>query len=301
MKGRLPFANIEELIQNAELKTALEKLHELALKYDQYFEDSVNILLSRQRRLQDKEIKGIINNSEANHERNIITDSTLKLLADLERRKTDISNNKQLKFNSDPKNEMMQAAISAVILVDLEKIRYRYFYAPFHLRGDILDEIRVYKPISTDITTIEFYKFLLEVADSIGYGTPDNYGVKLLNLVGYFFPDDSENVETILDLSFNIGNLLVNTSFFNLENFEIGVYGLSIWKWVYLKAEAYKMEIFKEKIRKEYQSVKMVYDNFNIKVSNYEEKIRLMDIFKEDLEEKGLTFPNIPYDLLEFT
>lgn len=295
----IEFSKIEEirdLISNAKLTLALQELKKMTHEFEDIeLKDELIIIQNRLSTLNGQSRLGIENVEYKDIKNSQITNSILQFIRQLERQ-----NHKQKKENllDFSENKLLEAAKSAIILVDLEKIKHRYYYSELHERADILDELRIYKPISTDIATVEIYNFLFEVADSINYKSPNNFGLSLFSLVIYFFPNDTEKVDTILSLSINIGSLLIVASIFNFQNFKIGVYGLSTWKWVYLRAKSRGKETIMERVKAEHTKIKKLFLEENVKISNYESKIQLIEIFEEDLEKPGLTFPMIPDDIL---
>lgn len=295
------FEEIKDLVRDSKLEIALEEIQKLVNELGEVeLENEVIIIQNRFKTLKRKIRLGTIKSDEENVETNRILKSTLDFISQLESEKLSLNykkENKQLPSLSE--GELLEAAKSAVIIVDLEKIKYKYFHSELHLREDVLDELRVYKPISTDITTIEIYNFLFEVADSINYRSSDDFGIAIFSLVMHFFPEETEEIDTILYLSTNIGSQLVSASIFNLENFKIGVYGLSTWKWVYLRAKWRGKKEIMERVKSEYEQVKNFFCGDNVKISNYEGKIQLIEIFEEDLEKGGLTFPEIPNEILK--
>lgn len=295
------FEEIKDLVRDSKLEIALEEVQKLINEFEEVeLSNELITIQSRFKTLKKKIRLGTINSEEENVETYRIVKSTLDFISQLESEKLRLNykkENKQLPSLSE--SELLEAAKAAVILVDLEKIKHKYFYSELHLREDILDELRVYKPVSTDITTIEIYNFLFEVADSVNYRSSDNFGVAIFSLVMYFFPEETGEVDTILGLSINIGSQLVLASIFNLEDFKIGVYGLSIWKWVYLRATWRGKTETMERVKSEYVHMKNFFYEDNVKISNYEGKIQLIEIFEKDLEKAGLTFPRIPNEILK--
>lgn len=295
------FEEIKDLVRDSKLEIALEEVQKLINEFEEVeLSNELITIQSRFKTLKKKIRLGTINSEEENVETYRIVKSTLDFISQLESEKLRMNykkENKQLPSLSE--SELLEATKSAVILVDLEKIKHKYFYSELHLREDILDELRVYKPVSTDITTIEIYNFLFEVADSVNYRSSDNFGVAIFSLVMHFFPEETGEVDTILELSINIGSQLVLASIFNLEDFKIGVYGLSIWKWVYLRATWRGKTETMERVKSEYVHMKNFFYEDNVKISNYEGKIQLIEIFEKDLEKAGLTFPRIPNEILK--
>lgn len=295
------FEEIKDLIRGSNLEIALEETQKMVAEFDlQKFSDELIVIQSRYNRLKGKIRLGIINTEEESIETIKISKSILDFILQLEKEKFKLNHkkeNKQSPFFSE--SELFKAAKSAAILVDLEKIKYKYFYSELHLRGDILNELRVYKAISTDITTIEIYNFLFEVSDEINCRNSEDFGATVFSLVMHFFPEETNEIDTILDLSTNIGSQLILDSIFNLENFKIGIYGLSTWKWVYLSAKRNGKNEIMERIKSEYDLIKKIFYEKNIQISNHKEKFQLIEIFEADLEKAGLTFPKIPNELLK--
>lgn len=295
------FEEIRELVRDSKLELALEELQKLIDEFNDIESKNIVILIqSSFKTLKKKTLLRLINLDEENIEKNKIANSILDFISQLESEKIKLNHKKETKqLPSASKIELLEAAKSAIILIELEKIKYRYYHADLYLRENILNELRVYKSISTDITTIEIYNFLFEVADSISYYTSGDYGAAIFSHVMHFFPDETDELDAILNLSINIGSQLVDSSVFNLENFKIGVYGLSIWKWVYLKAKQQDKKEIIDIIKLEYKRTKKYFYEDNVKISNYEGKLRLIEIFEKDLEKKGLQFPIVPDEIFE--
>lgn len=295
------FEEIKDLVRNSKLEIALEKIHKLVNESEEVeSKNEVIVIQNRFKTLKKKIRLGTINSDEENTETTRIVKSTLDFISQLESEKLRLNykkENKQLPSLSE--SELLEAAKSAVILVDLAKIKYRYYQSELHLREDILDELRVYKPILTDITTVEIYNFLFEVADSINYRSSDDFGEAIFLLVMHFFSEETKEIDTILDISINIGSQLISASIFNFENFKIGVYGLSTWKWTYMNAKWRGKKEIMGRIKSEYEQMKNFFYEDNVKISNYEGKIQLIEIFEKDLEKADLTFPRIPNKILK--
>ena len=294
------FEQIRDLIKDDKIVLALDNMVALAKEFDSSLYNIAITIQSSYNRYRKKIQLGTIPPEVDRNEINTIVNSALNFLSDLERERHETKLNEERKELLDYQNDdLLKAAKSAVILVELEKIKYRYYHSEFHRRDVILEELRIYKPILTDISTIEIYNFLSEVSDSIYYKTSEDFGLKIFTLVTYFFPDDTEVSEYIYNQSIMIGGRLLSSGIFTFEDFKIGVYGLSIWKWVYLNAKRSANKTLISKVHSEYEKFKGFFYEDDFKVSNYEGKFKIIEIFEEDLKEEGLTFPNIPDDLLE--
>lgn len=295
------FERIKDLIRNDKIDLALDGMIALSKRFtnDELYNIAIAIQSSHNRYRKKTQL-GIINRETDRNEINTIVNSALNFLSDLEREKHQVNlSGEQKELLDYQSDDLLEAAKSAVILVELEKIKYRYFHAENYKRDEILDELRIYKAILTDVSTIEIYSFLLEIANSIHYKTPEDFGLKLFTLVTYFFPEDTKEPKNLYRQSISIGSALLSSGIFTLEDLKIGVYGLSIWKWVYLNAKRKGYKIIIDRIHREYQIFKEFFYEDNVKISNYEGKLKIIEIFEEDLKVEGLNFPIISDKLFE--
>jgi hypothetical protein len=293
---------IRELIKsNSDLKPALERLQEIIDKFgDSELKNQLAVLNNRYVSFKSDQQRGVLSHSVADNQKNKIVSSILDFTSDLEKRKKSQVSQHHKHHSASKDSELLAAAKTAVLLVEIEKFKHRYYHLDYDLREEALDELRAYEPVVTKESRIEVYRFLYEVADEINYRSSASLGITLLSLVMHFSPGKDEECSEVVETSIAIGKKMVFASIFKAEHFKIGSNGLSIWKWAYLKAKWRDKAALMRQIETEYEELEAAIRKEEHDIINLAKKRQVIEAFKKDLTVDGMDFPAIPRALLDF-
>lgn len=301
MSALSEFEEVKEFINNDNLKPALEGLKDIVDNLgDSELEDELVLLNNRYKSFKKEKRLSVLNSTDADTRKNQIVRSLLDFTSELEKRKKSQVSQHHKQHSAAKDSELLVAAKTAAILVEIEKFKHRYYYSDYDLRERALDELRAFEPVLTKESRIEVYRFLYEVADDINCKSPVSLGVKLLPLIMYFFPGKEEECSEVVETSIAIGKKMVLTSVFKAEHFKTGSNGLFIWKWAYLKAKRRNNVELMRQVEMEYEELEAAICKEEHDIINLAEKRQVIEAFKKDLKVDGMDLPAIPETLLDF-
>lgn len=209
----------------------------------------------------------------------------------------DINRKKVLTHN---KKELLNISKTAIILLEIEKIKEEYFNNDWDKRDLILNKLYRFTDHSNEIIANSIFNFLNSIANQARANMPSGISGSLFGLVLDFFPssynkkDSKKRIENG-EICINIGFSLVYDALTHLNNLRIAEYGLLIWKYIYRESKRLNIEPLLAKIIQQYQELE---STLNLpERTDLKNAKKLVQIFKEDLSTSDLRFPILPSDL----
>lgn len=196
--------------------------------------------------------------------------------------------------------DILRITKTAIILLDIEKIKYEDYGRDWLSRGKALEKFYRFSNHSNEKVATSIFDFLSNVSlQTRSNMTSDIAGtihsLILTFLTAYQHPNNEEEIYLNAKKCANIGFNLIYDSIVYLHNYRITEYGLSIWKYIHI--EIPELSDF---IVKQYEKIEWTLNRPNRDdLENGKEIIR---IFKDDLNNNDLKFPVLPdhlYKLVE--
>jgi hypothetical protein len=199
--------------------------------------------------------------------------------------------------------DILRITKTAIIILEIEKIQEKYYSRQGVFRRETLDRLYRFTDHSNEKVASAVFSFLESVSHLATVKMPSRIASSIHSLVFTYFPsshenernDRLENGRQCIYIGFN----LAYDAFIHLNNFRVAEYGLSIFKFIYQKSKEKGMLELTEEVLKYYNELE---EHINRPerndLGNAKEFVK---IFKDDLENKGLGFPDLPEHLFELT
>ncbi len=302
---------IRELVTRHKIEEALEKLIKVSKQeHDYRIMDSATILLQRFNACKEETIRGTIDNGDKSIEINKIAGGTLDLIRKLEKKQpeekhTEEKHTEEIKskvpgFSED---DLFRITKDALITIELEKIKEEFFdYDLEHLREKSLRKLFKFSDHTTVRISKEVFSFLSDIASTTRSGLTAEIAFTIRSLIVNFFPyegdvEKNDEIEAIAQECIDTGNSMFYDAAIHLGNLKIAIHGILILKWIYWIGKNRKMESIKEKVLKTFEELRLTLQR--PERSDLEHAKELLQIFKEDLDTRGLSYPRMPDHLLE--
>ncbi len=210
---------------------------------------------------------------------------------------SNLGKNDKLESSND---RYIQNNITAIIIVEIQHIKYKYFDSDWENRNILIDKLRIYNNKINIAISSEVIGFLYDISNHTRANMPLQSAASIYWNLLEFFPnlEDIKNEEErirILKKCINIGINLTYDAVIHLRNLAIAEKGLSIIKFIYSTIKHYKIEKYNNEI---YTAFTELEDHFQRPgrddLNNSRE---LLNIFKNDLEEFGISSPPLPKHL----
>jgi hypothetical protein len=140
-------------------------------------------------------------------------------------------------FNSPIDNltseELLDITKSAVIIIELEKIKEEYFEAEWTDRSFVLNKLKKFSSHSNYRVAYEVFSFLVLAADQSRAGIPTKVvsDIYFLTLEYYPYSENKEHFEKIIEIAnlcISIAYSVVYDSLIYLKNYENAEYGINV-------------------------------------------------------------------------
>ena len=233
----------------------MKKFADLAKNFQ--IEDEITCLLRRYNQLIKTYDDGGITYEDQEVKINKIIRASLKLFRGIEeKQKRDLFEKKSKKNNKYVENDFLGIVKTAIIIIELEKIKEKYFLCnkdDWERKEELLRSLRKYISHNSIELAFEVYLFLSDIATSIRGGeTPDIayliYSLTTEFLPFSFFEKEREKVENIAKMGIQVGFELAYYSYIYLEDLEVGSQGLRILKWIYQMAKRLKNDMLTKEV-----------------------------------------------------
>jgi hypothetical protein len=193
--------------------------------------------------------------------------------------------------------DILRISKTAIIIMEIEKIKTDYWEADWAKRNEIIEQLYKYIDHSNPIIEQEVFEFLSHIASmtraKMSYASTSSVYWTALN----FFPSlyDEENMEQGIQNAkrcINIGHNIVYDSFIHLRNLAIAQWGFSLLKYVYRLAKENNIQELIQEVNKKYDELE--YTLRRPERNDLGNAQELTKIFRSDLEEWDLGFPELP-------
>ncbi len=220
-----------------------------------------------------------------------------------EKRKLELEHyNKQLKTVS-PKN-LRQAAMDANIIMKWIDLREGFFDEPdWGKRGERLYKFQRYSEYSSLYTKQYAINFAVELSSWTRNDMPWGfaYGIESLILDYFPFSEEEDDRPKVIELckkcAHAAANIVYDASLY-LNDLSVASVGLEILKYVYRQGVELGIREVSDAVLEEYVDLKQHLDR--PERNDLTDSKRLLQVFKDDLDKRGLGFPNnIDRDLWE--
>lgn len=190
---------------------------------------------------------------------------------------------------------------TALIILEIDKIEEKFDNESITKKIKSLNKLfKFYKHRNEEIAHSVF-DFLYSVSQSVRSSKSIKISDTIKSLVYTYFPSSTDySAAKLVDNGKNCVHLAYNMiydAFVWIDNFEIAINGLLIWKYLHRLAKEYDIKELTKEVDLYYQFLQ---DTLNR--PNREDLInakRLVEIFKNDLDRPSMDYPDLPTDLFE--
>jgi len=225
-------------------------------------------------------------NSYEKHKHNLIDSQKIKIMN---------SNQKQLSNLTE--DDILNITKTAIIIIEIEKIKSKFFNSEWDVRENVLTEINIYSELSTIRISETVLSFLKDITEHTRSGMTSNIAISIFSLSLEFFPyfeDVQKDKKKFIQLAEECINMAFNMVYdasIYLMNYEIIMYGLTILKFIYKKGKDNKSTLLISKVNDMYQEIE---SNLNRpERDDLDDVIELVKIFKADIDKGTLSFPPV--------
>lgn len=190
---------------------------------------------------------------------------------------------------------------TALIILEIDKIEEKFGNKSITKKINSLDKLfKFYKHRNEEIANTVF-DFLYSVSQSVRSSKSIKMSDVIKSLVYTYFPSSQDySSEKLIDNGKNCVHLAYNIiydAFIWIDNFEIAINGLLIWKYLHRLAKEYHIKELTKEVEIYYQFLQHTLNR-----PNREDLLnarRLVEIFKNDLDRPSMDYPDLPTDLFE--
>lgn len=199
--------------------------------------------------------------------------------------------------------DILRISKTAIILLEIEKIKEEYFNSRWDRKNDILSKLYRFSNHSNEKIAEAIFYFLASVAHLTSIKNPSSIASSIHSLILTFFPssyriNEKERIENGKQC-IHIGYDLAYDAFIHLENYKIAEFGLSILKYIYREGKRKEMFELKKLVLNQYEELTQTLGRpERTDLDNAKEFVK---IFKDDIETNDLSFPILPTHLMDLT
>lgn len=204
------------------------------------------------------------------------------------------------KINALTEEDLLTASKNAIIILELERIKEKYYKSDWEEKEKVLEELYRFSNHSNPRVAIDIVSFLSNVANQTRGGMPSDTASTIFSLILHFCPpsyllDENKKTNEIVNTCINIGFALVYDATIKINNLVIAEYGLSVLKYVYKHTKENKKSVLTPKVLETYAEIERNLER--PERTDLENAKKLVKIFKADLDTSDLSFPRLPDDL----
>ena len=198
--------------------------------------------------------------------------------------------------------KLLTVTKNALIILELENIKSKYFSAEWDKRADILNELDKYVNHKNNRLSYDILDFLsLAVSQARGCMT-ENIASSIFEHILSFSPSfyDKKERKQAIELAkqcIHIGDNIAYDSFIYLRKIDIAMYGLTIMKFIYREAKRNKITELQKEVENSYEELKSTLQR--PERNDLEDAKELLKIFYDDLEVWDLAFPVLSNHLMK--
>ena len=191
---------------------------------------------------------------------------------------------------------LVNAALNANVIIEIIKIREKYFDAEWKERKEILRQIHPYAEYSNFRISYEVFLFLSHVVSQTRSDMPAEIISSVYWLASAFYiGGENDKEQVIAKEAINMASDIIYDATIYRKNLEMVACGCNILKLVYQNAFSEEKKNLREEIRKTYKELE---DEFlRREEKDYSKFLAIMQVFKEDLDKWGLALPLFPEEL----
>ncbi len=225
---------------------------------------------------------------------------TIKTNSNVTKSNKNKESSSQQKATSITEADLLQVSKTAVIIVEILKIRGRFFDSDWEERKIIIRELYAFSDHTSIPVAEVVIDFLSGIADQVGRETPENLVVSLFSLTIDYFPYsddplDNEKIENLGEQCANLASSLVYDASIKYRDYQVIMYGLTILKFIYKKAKQYSLSKLVQKVDDTYLELESQLQR--PERNDLTDPLQLVNVFKQDREEGTLSFPPLPENL----
>jgi hypothetical protein len=198
-------------------------------------------------------------------------------------------------------DDFLRISLTAIILVEIEKIKQLYDKSNWNKRADALGELYKFSGYTNLKIADAVFSFLSNVADGTRSGMTSEVALAVFSLTLDFFPsfESPNNKKKIIEL----GNQCVNIAFsmvydttIHRQDYNVAMYGLTILKYIYRKGKQLKFKELNDKVNDKYDEIEKTLKRPDR--TDLENAKGLVTAFRNDIEIGTLSFPYLPDHLM---
>lgn len=183
---------------------------------------------------------------------------------------------------------------TALIIIELEKIKEKYYDANWDERENVIRELFKYSDHTNLKVADHIFNFLSDAADQTRAGMTQNVAISIFSLTINFFPysEDDKDRDKIIELA----TQCVNTAFsmvydasIHMKDYNVIMYGLTILKYIYKKGKQENFPMLMEKVDSTYAELEETLQRRER--NDLADALDLVRQFKADRKEGTLSFP----------
>jgi hypothetical protein len=190
--------------------------------------------------------------------------------------------------------KLLVATKTALIILELEKIKEKYLEEDWNERSDILSALNKYANHSSYRLAYDILDFLLMASGQTRLGMTEKVASNVLTIVLNFFPSfnkkrDQKGIIELGEICIEIGENMAYDSFIHLRKINIAMYGLTIIKFIYRQAKKNKISVLQKEIERVYDKLESQLNRPNR--TDLEDAQEVLQTFRDDLDVWDLAFP----------
>lgn len=216
-----------------------------------------------------------------------------------ERRAKSKSFDKPLIESNLTEEKLLEISKNALIIIELEKIKERYFKAEWKEKSEILSELHKYAHHTNIRLAFEVLQFLSMAANQTRSGMPEQNALGIYSTLSDFIPHfDAEEQIHFVELgkeSIDIAFSITYDSFIYLRKLSVAIWGLTIVNEIYLIAKQCNNFEIKALIKEFYSNIHLSLNR--PERDDLKSACILVKAFETNLEENSLSTPVLPREI----
>jgi len=206
-----------------------------------------------------------------------------------------------LKPISSTEENLLNIAKTAIIIIELEKIKEEFFDSTDWLvRERTLRKLYKFSRHTTLPLAKEVFDFLWDISIMTKRELPNNIASIVQSLIINYFPDTDNNnheqIQGIANQCIQIGSNFTYYAAVNIKDLRITAHGLYILKWINHLSRKREILGVTDKIIEEHDILE---SDLKREKEDFSDALRLIQIFKNDLKSPRAIYPDLPNNLLE--
>lgn len=193
-----------------------------------------------------------------------------------------------------PDEQVFQACKDAIIVLEIEKLKFKYSKLNWKDGEEILNEFHQFAEHYNHRISYEVLLFLSYLADKTRGGMPSETASSIYWLVLTFYvhptsEGERERANELAQLCIRIAFSLIYDASIYSNNLEIAAYGYNTLKFVFNRSFEIGSNQLREDVLKQYDELEQTFlhrENQDLQLA-----IELLNVFRDDLNSKTLAFP----------